>query len=213
MVCHLGRLHLGVSLIAESAEVILTLSTDYTGPGPAEGSGPHRYVLIIYNQPADFSPPSDLTAAGVGLGTFSFSSYVSSSNLGPLIAATYFTVENGQATVSVGHIWQMAFPQLTLRSPRRLLSTRPLFRLLRPPHLELPLLAPARLPAQRPSLVLLPALPLAARHLLLPAALAVPSARPSASEPSSALSELLAPLLVLDSASDSPTKSKAPRPC
>jgi hypothetical protein len=39
--------------------------------------------------------------AGVGLATWNLQSYVDASGLGPLVAANYFQVENGQATVTV----------------------------------------------------------------------------------------------------------------
>jgi phosphatidylethanolamine-binding protein len=31
----------------------------YMGPGPASGSGSHRYVILLYGQPANFSVPAD----------------------------------------------------------------------------------------------------------------------------------------------------------
>jgi hypothetical protein len=87
--------------------LILTNSTDYAGPGPAEGSGSHRYVVLLYAQSSAFTPPSDLTSAGVGMGTWILEQYVSGSSLGPLVAGNYFQVENGQATatVSLSAIW------------------------------------------------------------------------------------------------------------
>ncbi|CAD6576382.1 MAG: hypothetical protein TREMPRED_001670 [Tremellales sp. Tagirdzhanova-0007] len=75
--------------------------TNYAGPGPASGSGSHRYVILIYSQPSTFTAPANLSTAGTPLGTFSFSDYVSSSGLGPLIAANYFQVEVGVATATV----------------------------------------------------------------------------------------------------------------
>jgi len=78
-----------------------TAITDYAGPGPAEGSGPHRYVVLVYSQPPQFTAPADLSAAGTPLGTFQVQEYVNSTGLGALVAANYFTVEVGQATVSV----------------------------------------------------------------------------------------------------------------
>ena len=79
----------------------LTSSTDYAGPGPASGSGAHRYTILMYAQPDSFSPPSNLSTAGTPLGTMYLHSYVSESGLGDLIAANYFQVENGVATVTV----------------------------------------------------------------------------------------------------------------
>jgi hypothetical protein len=77
-----------------------TAITAYAGPGPAAGSGPHRYVIILYTQPSSFSPPADLsTPTGVSL--FDLNAYVKDSGLGPIVAASYFTVEEGTTTVSV----------------------------------------------------------------------------------------------------------------
>ena len=56
---------------------------------------------MVYSQPPQFSPPADLSAAGTPLGTFQVQEYVNSTGLGSLVAANYFTVEAGQATVSV----------------------------------------------------------------------------------------------------------------
>ncbi|KAG6853704.1 hypothetical protein C0991_002240 [Blastosporella zonata] len=72
----------------------------YAGPGPAAGSGPHRYVIILYSQPDSFQAPADL-AEPTGVGLFVLDEYIKDSGLGPLVAATYFTVEDGTATVSV----------------------------------------------------------------------------------------------------------------
>jgi len=87
----------GASVSSDSAVVI----TDYAGPGPAPGSGPHRYVVLVYSQPAAFTPPAGLDAPGVPVGSINFPDYVRTSNLGPLLAANYITVEDGTATASL----------------------------------------------------------------------------------------------------------------
>ncbi|TFK55303.1 PEBP-like protein [Heliocybe sulcata] len=69
--------------------------TEYAGPGPAPGSGAHRYVIMLFEQTSSFNEPAD---AGSGVQTFNLTGYIQSSGLGPLYAATYFTVENGTAT-------------------------------------------------------------------------------------------------------------------
>ena len=93
--------------------------TDYAGPAPPSGSGPHRYVVLAFEQPANFTPPAALSTAGTGVGRFEFvcsgsfdlaallmpcsfspNEYISSTGL-ILLAAQYFTVEVGTATVSV----------------------------------------------------------------------------------------------------------------
>ncbi|KAJ9118763.1 hypothetical protein QFC22_003984 [Naganishia vaughanmartiniae] len=75
--------------------------TNYAGPGPAEGSGAHRYVLLFIDQPSTFTAPADLSEPNTPLGTFNFQNYLSSTGLGPIVAANYITVENGVATVTV----------------------------------------------------------------------------------------------------------------
>lgn len=75
--------------------------TQYTGPGPAAGSGPHRYVFLLYAQPSSFQAPFNLSTADTPLGTFFINSYVSESGLGDLVAANYMQVENGVATMSI----------------------------------------------------------------------------------------------------------------
>lgn len=45
--------------------------------------------------------PANLSTAGTALGTFSLSTYVQDSGLGDLVAANYFQVENGVATMTV----------------------------------------------------------------------------------------------------------------
>lgn len=74
--------------------------TDYVGPGPLPGTGSHRYVVLLYAQSSAFSPPANLSTAGAGFGTFFLDQYVQSSGLGPLVAANYFQVQNGVATVT-----------------------------------------------------------------------------------------------------------------
>jgi len=74
--------------------------TAYAGPAPPAGSGPHRYVILLYAQPDSFSAPADLPV-NAGVSVFDFPAYVQASNLGPLIAANYFTVEEGTASFSI----------------------------------------------------------------------------------------------------------------
>jgi len=71
--------------------------TDYAGPGPAPGSGAHRYVIMLFEQGSSFNEPTD---AGTGVQTINLTGYIQSSGLGALYAATYFTVENGTATAT-----------------------------------------------------------------------------------------------------------------
>jgi len=86
------------SIVTNSSAVGITT---YAGPFPAAGSGPHRYVVLLYAQPSTFTPPTALSKPNMGVSTFNFTGYVKDSGLGPLVAATYFTVEEGTTTASI----------------------------------------------------------------------------------------------------------------
>jgi len=73
------------------------ISIDYVGPGPLEGTGPHRYVVVLVVQEQSFTAPADVTT----FGAYSAQQYLSTSGLGPVVAANYFVVENGASTVAV----------------------------------------------------------------------------------------------------------------
>ncbi|KAF8496703.1 phosphatidylethanolamine-binding protein [Russula emetica] len=51
--------------------------TDYAGPAPPDGSGPHRYVILLLPQPSDFSPPSNLSSPNVPVSIFDLVDYIS----------------------------------------------------------------------------------------------------------------------------------------
>jgi phosphatidylethanolamine-binding protein (PEBP) family uncharacterized protein len=64
----------GVKLSGDSAPYSLTYNdgtavTDYGGPYPAEGSGPHRYTILLLPQYENFTAPSDLSSTGVTIST------------------------------------------------------------------------------------------------------------------------------------------------
>jgi len=75
--------------------------TPYTGPGPAAGEGPHRYGWLLFQQLTTFQASSNLAQPGTAPGHWNLTSYVSSSGLGHLVVASFFTVENGQASYQV----------------------------------------------------------------------------------------------------------------
>ncbi|KAL0947213.1 hypothetical protein HGRIS_013331 [Hohenbuehelia grisea] len=75
--------------------------TQYAGPAPPAGSGPHRYVVILYEQPASFSPPEEFSQPNIGVSVFDVNAYAQNSGLGNIVAATYITVEEGQTTASL----------------------------------------------------------------------------------------------------------------
>jgi len=71
----------------------------YAGPGPASGSGPHRYTLMVFAQPATFKAPAT-PAAGSSVTMIDFATYLSNAGLTSPLAANYFTVEVGTATIT-----------------------------------------------------------------------------------------------------------------
>jgi len=74
--------------------------TAYAGPWPAAGSGPHRYVVALYEQPEGFAAPEGFTET-LPVGVFDWNKYVADSKLGALVAANYITVEEGTATGNI----------------------------------------------------------------------------------------------------------------
>jgi phosphatidylethanolamine-binding protein len=48
--------------------------TSYAGPWPAAGSGAHRYVILLYQQPSDFVSPAELVG---GVTVIQLDDYVS----------------------------------------------------------------------------------------------------------------------------------------
>ncbi|EJU05776.1 PEBP-like protein [Dacryopinax primogenitus] len=92
-----------------------TAITDYAGPFPAAGSGPHRYCLFLYAQPSTFQAPSDLSTPGTPLANnWDFAGYVNSTGLGPLVAGTFYIVEQGTATASIPAIPTVVSSTLSL---------------------------------------------------------------------------------------------------
>ncbi|GAA5832418.1 hypothetical protein JCM11251_006448 [Rhodosporidiobolus azoricus] len=77
-----------------------TVITSYAAPGPIEGTGPHRYSWLLFAQPEDFSAPSNLSSPGVSPSPWYTSEYVAETGI-QLIAASFFTVQNGEPTGSV----------------------------------------------------------------------------------------------------------------
>jgi len=75
--------------------------TQYGGPLPPDGSGPHRYVFLLYDQPSTFAPQGDLAQPGQPIAPFNVNEYAQGSGLGAVVAASYYTVEVGTATASI----------------------------------------------------------------------------------------------------------------
>lgn len=83
-----------------STDDSVNVITNYGAPLPAEGSGSHRYVIVLYVQPEGFTPPAS-PANSSPIEKFSLSDYVKDAKLGDPFAANYFQVEQGTATASV----------------------------------------------------------------------------------------------------------------
>jgi phosphatidylethanolamine-binding protein (PEBP) family uncharacterized protein len=74
---------------------------DYVGPMPPEGTGSHRYVILLLPQPSSFSPPANLTNPVVGPSLyFHLTDYISTSHLDQPIAGMYFDVQHGPSKVT-----------------------------------------------------------------------------------------------------------------
>ncbi|PWN25258.1 hypothetical protein BDZ90DRAFT_234455 [Jaminaea rosea] len=75
----------------------------YVEPGPAAGSGAHRYMALVFAQGSDFEAPEGLNAPGVQLSNMTLSEYIDESNIGKIVALSYITVEDtsqGEQTFS-----------------------------------------------------------------------------------------------------------------
>jgi len=65
--------------------------TPYGGPFPPDTDSAHRYVFLLYEQPASFAPSGDLATPGQPIAAFDVNGYATSSQLGAVVAASYFT--------------------------------------------------------------------------------------------------------------------------
>ncbi|CCO35205.1 OV-16 antigen OS=Onchocerca volvulus GN=OV16 PE=2 SV=2 [Rhizoctonia solani AG-1 IB] len=70
---------------------------DYRPPTPPVGSGPHRYVALLYSQPKNFDV-SFLNVSDIRL--FNISSFAARTGLGEPLAGTFLTVEQKNTTVA-----------------------------------------------------------------------------------------------------------------
>ncbi|GAA6003688.1 hypothetical protein JCM10207_003547 [Rhodosporidiobolus poonsookiae] len=76
-----------------------TVITSYAAPGPIEGTGPHRYAWLLFTQPENFQAPSNLSSTASAAPWY-VSDYVAQTGI-QLVAASFFTVQNGDPTGSV----------------------------------------------------------------------------------------------------------------
>ncbi|KIV96962.1 hypothetical protein PV10_00772 [Exophiala mesophila] len=69
---------------------------NYVGPGPPPGSGPHRYVFLLYKQPSEFRLDQYVPSGGKEFGImarmrYDLSAFEEMARLGKPIAVNYFT--------------------------------------------------------------------------------------------------------------------------
>lgn len=84
---------------ADGTTTILTAGTtppiaSYAPPGPPPPSAPHRYVFMLYEQPADFDATKFLKP-GEQMGRskrmrYDYAAFVKEAKLGPVVASNYF---------------------------------------------------------------------------------------------------------------------------
>ncbi|CAE7174957.1 unnamed protein product [Rhizoctonia solani] len=71
--------------------------SEYRAPTPPVGSGPHRYIALLYSQPKNFDV-SSLNASDIRL--FNISAFAARSGLGEPLAGTFLTVEQKNTTAA-----------------------------------------------------------------------------------------------------------------
>ena len=69
---------------------------DYAGPGPPPGSAVHRYLFLLYEQPAEFDPKKSAPPEGKSVGPWSrirydLGAFEKKIGLGLVLAANYFS--------------------------------------------------------------------------------------------------------------------------
>ncbi|CAO1620871.1 unnamed protein product [Parajaminaea phylloscopi] len=75
----------------------------YNAPGPAAGSGTHRYLALVFDEGSNFKAPEGLNAAGTQLSNMTLSEYIDNSKIGKIVAMSFLLVENtssGEQTFS-----------------------------------------------------------------------------------------------------------------
>ncbi|KAI5457811.1 putative protease inhibitor [Mariannaea sp. PMI_226] len=68
---------------------------DYVGPGPPPGSSPHRYIFLLYEEPAGFDGKKFAPANGQKMGIkgrirYDLDAWAKQVSLGPVLACNYF---------------------------------------------------------------------------------------------------------------------------
>lgn len=90
--------HAASSQTASAANLTFTpvfdrVLTQYAGPGPAAGSGKHRYAWLLFKTPSNFNLQAAADPANAP-GHWDPAAYCAQINCGTLVASTFFTVEN-----------------------------------------------------------------------------------------------------------------------
>jgi len=74
---------------------------DFVSPAPPAGSDPHRYVFLVYLQPANFdSQAQTLVNSTTSRSNFNISAFASATGLGNPIAGNFFFVGPGNGTAA-----------------------------------------------------------------------------------------------------------------
>jgi hypothetical protein len=96
-----------VDLTSSPAKIATTSGARYLQPNPPAGDFPHRYVFILFAQPAaHFSFPTQFsnidppTTSTDRLG-FSLAAFAAQAGLGMPLAATYIRVQNSNGTATM----------------------------------------------------------------------------------------------------------------
>ncbi|KKK12617.1 hypothetical protein AOCH_002312 [Aspergillus ochraceoroseus] len=76
-------------------EVTAPFVANYIGPAPPPGSSPHRYIFILYEQPAGFdakkyAPPNGQNLGNIHRMRYNLDAWEKEIQLGPIVAANYF---------------------------------------------------------------------------------------------------------------------------
>ncbi|MCO5613912.1 hypothetical protein L7F22_068191 [Adiantum nelumboides] len=71
-------------------------------PAPPVGSGVHRYTTLVFRQPQNFTLPANLQNRNETIDTnFNLAQYIQQTNLGPIVAANFFLLQNSDTSASV----------------------------------------------------------------------------------------------------------------
>ena len=73
--------------------------TKYGAPLPPAGEPAHRYMQLVWTQPASFKAPA-VPAEGSGVESWDLASWVSSSGLGKIVAMNYLLVQTGNSNAA-----------------------------------------------------------------------------------------------------------------